>query len=186
MKTTAFPPRIDPPPVSPNRLSSCPPLHLLDCVMNLRVSVGDGLNDAEFTQLIRHHFPEDERGFQIFCYSDGCVSFGVPRQNLEDWYPKDRWISPEKEDRARAIAEKYSLTLCEPPDRLGYIVPPPRAHHHLELITRWETVAVLHPLYLKMRLLSSHSANRILWTPKTPLPPPSELMNDLASLYLPA
>jgi hypothetical protein len=141
------------------------------------------LNDAEFTELLRRRIPGGPDGFSILCFSDGCLTLSVPDQKLDDWYPKDSWITPKKEEIARMIAEKHGLTFCEPPDKLNYIVLPAEAHHHVELVTRWEAVVVAHPFYLKLRLYSTRSADRSLWTPQASLLAAEDLIRELVALY---
>lgn len=151
--------------------------------LQLRSSVGDGLNDAEFTQLLLSQVTEDGEGFKILCFSEGSLTLSVPPQRLDSWYPGGAALAPEKEEIAKGIAEKFGLGECEPPDRLNYILPPPGAHHHIELTNRCETVAVAHPLYLKVRLFNGSSGQRVLWSSRSPLPPLGELMKELARLY---
>lgn len=162
---------------------TCDLVQLVNDAVELRKSVGDGLNDFEFTFLLHRKLPAPADGFSILSFSDGSIILNVPEQDLAKWFSETAWIEPAKEEEARAIAVRYGLNLCEPPDKLSYIVPSPQAHHHLELITRWETVVVAHPLYLKIRLFSVGTDNRVIWTPKTSLPPIAPLTADLVSLY---
>lgn len=190
MKTTArldeLPGAIDPEPAAAGNDS--PKLthglvRLVNNVVELRKDVGDGLNDFEFTFLLHRKLGAPIDGFSILSFSEGTITLNVPEQDLNKWFSETAWIEPSKEAEARAIAARYGLNLCEPPDKLSYILPSPRAHHHLELVTRWETVVVAHPLYLKIRIFSVGADNRVIWTPKISQPPVAPLTADLVSLY---
>jgi hypothetical protein len=165
-----------------------PGTQLLEAIKTLRASVGDGLNDDEFTRLLRQSALPTEAGFDFLSYSDGCVTLTVPRQDPADWYPEEGWIRPAKEEIARAIAEKHGLTLCEPPDQSSNFLfpaadPPFESRHHLELINQVETVVVAHPQYLKVRVYGAASVARYLWSAQAPLSLGPELLADLAALY---
>ena len=165
-----------------------PGTHLLEAIRALRQSVGDSLNDDEFTRLLLlQAVPPTEAGFAFLSFSDGVVTLSVPQQNLANWYSQKEWIAPEKEKIARAIAEKYGLFLCEPPDQpSNYRFARHDAasvHHHLELCSRQETVVVAHPKYLKIRLYGQALAGRFDPQARTPLPLAPDLLQDLAALY---
>jgi len=138
-----------------------PSPHLLDAIRTIRASVGDGLNDNELTRFLRDSALPTEAGFAFLSFADGFVTLTVPPQDLTSWYPEKGWIVPEKERIARAIAEKYQLSLHEPPDvDSSYVYPRPDSanpHHHLELGNREETAILAHPHYLKVRLFGATS-----------------------------
>jgi hypothetical protein len=174
-----------------NHLSSipcktCKNTHLLATIQAIRASVGDGLNDDELTRLLRQSVLT-QAGFGFLSFSNGCVTLTVPEQELADWYPENGWIKPEKERLARAIADKYQLLLCEPPDiTTSSHFPPteaPRTHHHLEMSNRVATIVVAHPHYLKIRLYGSLPAARYVPNGPRPLPLAEDLLQDLAALY---
>ena len=159
------------------------PAAILEAVLQLRESVGDGLNDAEFTHFIREKLNCSRSAFSILSCAEGFLTFNVPEQDPADWYSAGHWIAPDKESIAREVAGRYELTLCEPPDKLGYIIPPPNAHHHLEWMTRWDSVAIAHPYYLKVRISRPDSRNPLGWTTKGVFAAGSNLLRDLTALY---
>lgn len=156
--------------------------HALERLIELRTSVGDGLNDYEFTQLVAPEFFLDEEGFSMVCFSDGWVTLRTPPQDLSAWYSESGWLSDAKEAIAVRVAAKYDLSVCEPPDRLGYMAPPRGTHHHLELVNNREAVVVAHPLFLKIRLMST-AAGGTIWSHKHALPPLVELFQEIVELY---
>lgn len=164
-----------------------PSTHLLDSIRAIRASVGDGLNDGELTRLLRQTVLPTEAGFAFLSFSAGFVTLSVPPQDVADWYPEQGWIIPAKEQIARAVARKYRLSLCEPPDESVSVLSPasdsPTIHHHLELTNEWETVIVAHPCYLKVRLFGAVSGIQYARTAQSPLPLGSELLQDLSALY---
>jgi hypothetical protein len=161
--------------------------HLLDSIRAVRASVGDGLNDDEFTRLLRQAPLPTEAGFAFLSFSAGFATLMVPRQELTHWYPDHGWILESKERVARGIAEKYGLQLAEPPDETaGGLFPRgdlPSRHHHLEFFSDVETVIVAHPRYLKVRLFGAAPQARYLWNGKNPVRFGPELLSDLSALY---
>ena len=157
--------------------------YLLDNIRAIKTSVGDGLNDDEFTRLLQKTVLPTEAGFIFLSYSDRCLALSVPRQDPADWYLQNGWITAEKEKIARMIAEKYKLSLSEPPDARHACVETPQPHHHLELCNKWETIVVAHPQFLKIRLFTLADAARYGRSAQRPLALGPELLNDLASLY---
>ena len=161
--------------------------HLLDTILAIRAGVGDGLNDAELTQLLREGTLLSEAGFSLLSFSEGMVTLTVPEQDLGTWYPEHGWIAPEKERVAQALAEKYELSLQEPVNTAtNFWYPesgPPVNHHHLELTYCGLTVVVAHPLYLKVRLLGRTSHYRYDWEKHSPLRLGPDLLQDLSVLY---
>jgi hypothetical protein len=153
----------------------------LDQLLQLKSSVGDGLNDHEFTRLALATLPAALTGFSFLCFSDLFVTLAVPPQNLEKWCAPPRWIAEGKEELARKIAEDFHLMVCEPPDQLSYIIAPRDAHHHLEFVTLSETVAVAHPLYIKLRLFSQ--TTKCFNRSREVLPPIVPLFREIAQLY---
>ena len=156
--------------------------HALERLIELRASVGDGLNDSEFTHLVAPQLELEEEGFSIVGFFDGWVTLRTPRQDPNRWYAKEQWLAEDKEAIASRISKKYNLSVCEPPDRMTYMAPPPGAHHHLEFVNAREAVAGAHPLYLKIRLISTDCSG-LIWKRHETLPPVVELFRDLVPLY---
>ena len=161
--------------------------HLLDTILAIRASVGHGLNDHELARLLRDGTLLSEAGFSLLSFSEGMVTLTVPEQDLATWYPEHGWIAPEKEKLARALAEKYELSLQEPVNTATSFWDaesgPPVNHHHLELTFCGLTVVVAHPLYAKVRLLGRSSHYRYDWERLSPLALGPDLLQDLAALY---
>jgi len=160
--------------------------HLLESIRATRESVGEGLNDDEFTRLVRCPSPPTEAGFTLISFCDGVATFSVPEQDFATWYPKEGWITPEKDSVGRMIAEKYGLTLGEPPDEPPSCrfpsAEPVITHHHLEFIAHRTTLIVAHPKYLKVRLFGAAAERGYLRISKVPQLGP-ELLEDLSALY---
>lgn len=175
------------PDTSCNEVVSRRSTQLLDRVRAIRASVGDSLNEIEFTQLVKRLTLPAEAGFEFLNFSGGFVLLAVPQQDPANWYPEQGWIVAEKEQIARKIADKHELSFCEPPDTTpSSLFPgtePPELHHHLELNNRWETVVVAHPYYLKVRLFGATSAILYARTAQSPLNLRAELLHDLSALY---
>lgn len=159
--------------------------HLLDAIKSIKASVGDGLNDFEFTRFLQNTALPIEEGFTFLCYSDKFLTFSVPAQDLANWHPETGWINPQKELIARAIAKKYDLTLCEPPDALHSYADFPNHHHHLEFVDRRETVITAHPEYLKLRLFSGMFGSNYSQSEQRPLSISPDLLKELSALYKP-
>jgi hypothetical protein len=160
-----------------------PDTHLLDRITAIQESVGDGLNDDELTRLLERTALPDEAGFAFLSFSDRFATLSVPPQDLANWYPERGWIVAEKESIARAIAAKYELVLCEPPDAPHACFDAPNPHHHLELGNRRETIVVIHPQYLKVRLFGAIDATRYAQAGQRPLSLGPDLLQDLSTLY---
>ena len=151
--------------------------NLLEKIVSLRRTVGDGLNDEELTRLLLQEALPSEDGFTFVCLCKGWATFRVPPQNLVKWYPEKGWIAPAKEAIARSIAEKCGLLLFEPPDEQFSVSPAEsEGHHHLEMGHGSETKVIAHPRYLKIRLFDRET--------KRPLELPKDLLERLAALYL--
>jgi hypothetical protein len=161
-------------------------LHLLDRIRAARASIGDGLNDTEFTMFLQQRALPAEAGFAFLCFSDGFVTLSVPPQDLKTWYPEQGWIRTEKEQVARSIATKYGISLCQPPDHAPqFVLPTPNSkgvHHHLEMTTEGHTTVIAHPQYLKICIFGSDTRARFSWS-QHPLPLNPELLRDLSALY---
>ncbi|MDB6112772.1 MAG: hypothetical protein JWR69_4522 [Pedosphaera sp.] len=157
--------------------------HLLDAIRAIRARVGDGLNDDEFTRLLHQSDLPIESGFSFLSYCDRFVTLKVPRQQLSDWYPEKGWVVPAKEKLARTIAEKYGISLCEPPDTLDPWLGSPNPHHHLELSNQQETIIIVHPEYLKIRLFVATRPARTACTAQKPLILGPDLLQDLSTFY---
>lgn len=171
--------------VSLNCLARKPNAQLLYRVASARASVGDGLNDSEFTSFLQQRVLPAEAGFGFLSYSDGVVLLSVPPQDPMEWYPETGWIRPGKERIARAIATKFQWTFCEPPDVAPHFVRPSAdsIHHHIELMDSMQTLVVAHPHYLKVRLYGSGSRPGYGCTISQALPLDPDLLRDLAALY---
>lgn len=170
------------PPV--NLTTSTPNKHLLEAIREIHGSVGDGLNDDEFTHFLQKAALPNEAGFSFLSYSNRFVTLGVPPQDLAHWYPPTGWIAAEKEKIAREIARKYGLLLCEPPDAVHTFFGSTESHHHLELVDRKDTVIVAHPDYLKIRLLVTGVTRLHAHATQWALPLGPDLLPDFSTLYL--
>jgi hypothetical protein len=159
--------------------------HLLDDIRAIRAEVGSGLNEDELTRLLQQTRLPAESGFAFLSYCDRFVALCVPPQDLAKWYPAEGWISPAKEKIARAIADKYRLSLCEPPDTAYPCMGLPNTHHHLELGNEKETVIIAHPRFLKIRLFVATSLTRDAQLAQKPLQLGPALLEDLSDLYKP-
>lgn len=161
--------------------------HLLDTIAAMRVSVGDGLDDEEFTLLLRENNLLNEAGFAFLCFSKGLVTLTVPEQDLTSWYLAEGWITPEKKRIAAMLAEKYELSLYEPVDTsMSFWHPdngPAVAHHHLELCRAGLTVVVAHPYYLKLRLFGNSPHYRYEWETHRPIKLSPDLLQSCSALY---
>src|SRR5258708_10539442 len=160
-----------------------PGQHLLDTIRTIRAEVGDGLNDDEFTRLLQSMELPTEAGFAFLSYCDWFVTLSVPLQPLANWYPEKGWLMPAKERIARTIAEKYRLSLCEPPDMHSPWFGSPNPHHHLQLSFQQEPVLVIHPQYLKIRLFVATSPTQSARISHKPLLLGPDLLQDLSKLY---
>jgi hypothetical protein len=169
---------LNPPPIPATAV------HLLDAIKAFKSSVGDDLNDDELTRLllISAALPT-EAGFAFVSYCERNVTLSVPKQDLADWYPEKGWISHQKEQAAQAIAKKYELTLCEPPDAQYVCLDCPNPHHHFEFSNKRETVILVHPRYLKVRLFLITDNTRSAKAALRSLPLCPNLLCDLSALY---
>lgn len=160
--------------------------HLLETILAIRSSTGDGLSDDELTGLLRTTLLT-EAGFSFLSFSRGLVTLTVPEQDLTSWYLEQGRIAPAKENVARAIAEKYELFIDEPLDKATNVwhpvEPPEVAHHHIEISDRWQTVIVAHPHYLKVRVLGRNGRTRYDWEASIPVALGPEILQDLSALY---
>ena len=162
--------------------------HLLDTIAAMRVSVRDGLDDEEFTLLLRENSLLNEAGFAFLCFSKGLVTLTVPEQDLTSWYSEEGWITPEKKRIAAMLAEKYELSLYEPVDTtVSFWLPESGSavthHHHLELLRSGLTVVVAHPHYLKVRLFGNSPHYRYEWETHCPTKLGPDLLQDCSALY---
>ena len=162
-------------------------LNVLDAIRWLHLTAGECLSDEELTQLIIADGAPVEQGFGFACFSKGCITFRVPRQDLGEWYPEKGWVAPKKEALARAIATENGLSLCEPPDLAHYSPCSPAeaaiVHHHRALFSPWETIVIAHPRFLKVRLFGRASGEHCGRTGQVALTLRPELMQELAQLY---
>jgi len=169
---------LNPPPIPATAV------HLLDAIKAFKSSVGDDLNDDELTRLLlRTAVLPTEAGFAFVSYCERNVTLSVPNQDLADWYPDKGWISPTKEQTAQAIAKKYELTLCKPPDAQYVCLDCPNPHHHLEFSNKHETIILVHPRYLKVRLFLITDTTRSARAALRSLPLCPNLLCDLSALY---
>ncbi len=160
--------------------------HMLEKILAIRSSVGEGLSDDELTRLLRTTLLS-EAGFGFLSYSNGLVTLTVPEQDLKSWYAEQGWITPEKEKAARALAEKYELSLYEPVDRSASFLHPSSGpevvRHHIELVDRRQAVIVAHPQYLKVRLLGKPPHHRYTWEALSPVLLGPEILQDVSAQY---
>ena len=152
---------------------------LLESVTAIKTSVGDGLNDQELTRLLEKSGIPKEEGFEFLSYSDRTLTLSVPKQDPTKWYPEEGWITEEKEKKAREIAQKYELSVCEPPDAHYTVVGGEKPHHHLEMCNGRESVVVVHPQYLKLKLFLSTNSTRSGQAAQRPLSLGPDLLKDL-------
>jgi hypothetical protein len=164
-------------------VDSNPGKHLLERISAIRAEVGDRLNDEEFTRLLRETELPIESGFAFLSYCDRFVTLNVPQQDLANWYQEKGRILLAKEKIARAIADKCGLTVCEPPDMFHRCLNSPNLHHHLELNNRQETILIIHPRFLKIRLFVATSLTHDAQTAQRPLDLGPNLLEDLSTLY---
>jgi len=154
-----------------------PSRSLLARIASLRLGAGD-LNDAEFTQLLHRENLPAEAEFEFLSFGGEFVTFSVPKQDAQVWYPGTAWISPVKEEIAERLAAKYGLRLYEPinsvPVCLFPLKPGIAIHHHVELHFPQGPVIMAHPQYLKIRLQTFCGAGREFR---------SQVLKDLALLY---
>jgi len=159
---------------------------LVETILAIRSSIGDGFSDDELTRLLRTTLLI-EAGFSFLSFSRGLVTLTVPEQDLTSWYPEQGWIAPAKENVARAIAEKYELSLYEPFDKARNVWHPPKApevaHHHVEMSDGWQTVIIAHPHYLKVRVLGRNGRFRYDREAVYPVVLGPEILQDLSALY---
>ena len=161
------------------------PAHLLETINEIHATVGEQLTDEELTQLLWQSALPSEAGFTFLVFSNGYTTLSVPQQDSVEWYSRQGRITPEKRKIARAISEKYELSLLEPVDATSSIYPSgiPMTHHHLEFADGQRIVIVVHPWYLKVRLLGISPGSRHTWEASSPLLPGSDLLQDLSKLY---
>ena len=163
-------------------------IHLLDAIRAAIESVGEGLTDDELTRLLLldAQLPT-EAGFAFVSFCGGVVTLSVPQQDLTNWYPEEGWVAPEQEKITLAIAKKYGLSLCEPPDLASSFRFPSVAqsnpHQYLELNTQRETVVVAHPKYLKVRMYRATAGRAFATQARKALALDPELLQDLSALY---
>jgi hypothetical protein len=153
--------------------------NLLEHIRTMRTEVGDELSDNEFTRLMWESKPPRQDGFTFLSFCDRFVMCGVPKQRTEDWYEEKGWIKKEKIEIAKKIGEKYHFTFSQPPDSKNQSADNPRPHHHLQLSSPQETMVIIHPHFVKIRLytIASHTT-RV----ERPLQK-CELLKDLGELY---
>lgn len=157
---------------------------LITQVMRLRACIGDGLNDFEFTAFAKSNLSPDKNSFQMLSLIEGNLTLTVPPQDLGKWYGDKCAIARTQEERARQIAERHQLTMCEPPDKLVYGSPGPGVHRHLEFANHRRTVAVAHPFYLKLRICGGGDHEDFPAESAAAIARCERLMADLATLYL--
>lgn len=156
---------------------------IVEHILQLKASVGDALNEREFSQLIGASTAPFHSLFRPICYSEGCVMFSVPPQDAAEWYGESSWLAPAKEAVAQRIANDFRLSICEPPDNLSEVVIKPEAHHHLEFIANHEVIAAAHPAFLKVRITATNT-HHMPWKPHETVLRPVELGRELAELYI--
>ncbi len=164
-----------------------PGTQLLDAIQAIQASVGDGLSDDEFTRLLQNTRLPNEAGFAFLSYCNRVVMLSVPTQNSATWYRDKGWVTQDKENLARKIATKHGLLLYEPPDVLCSYPSPlsdlPHPHHHLEMSHKSESVVIVHPHYLKVRLFHPTATILHALNLQRPLELRPDLLRDLSELY---
>jgi hypothetical protein len=157
--------------------------HLLNFIQALREEAGDELSEEGFVRLLKKTELPTESGFAFVSYCDRFVTLSVPQQDPENWYPAKGWILPAKVKIAKAIGDKYGLSLYEPPDVAYPPFDKPNHHHHMELGNRNETIIIAHPQFLKIRLFPATNffCSTVPAYPPFPLGP--HLLQDLSGLY---
>lgn len=156
---------------------------LLEEIIRARATVGDGLNDDEFTRLLRRSELPKECGFEFVSFCNRSAMFAVPPQEIKNWHPDQGWIASDKEKMAKEIARKYGLSFSEPPDTSFASDKSPTRRHHIELTNEWETVVVAHPEYLKVRVFGVTNPRGHGNTTARPLGFGPDLLKDLAKFY---
>ena len=159
---------------------------MLETILAIRFSLGESFSEGELTDLLRTTLLS-EAGFGFLTLCGGFVTLTVPEQDLKRWYPEQRWLAPEKEMTAQAIAQKYELSLSEPIDMgtgfWGVVNDPLGAHHHIELRDRRQTVIIAHPRYLKVRVLGSPERYQEQLEARCLVDLGPEILQDLSVLY---
>ena len=138
-------------------------------VRELQTEIGQGVDEAVLTDLLRAEGELEAYGFRFLRISGGFAVFEVPKQNARDWYREGGWPAAAKERIASRIAAKHHLELHEPPD--VETVYGGEYRHHIVLDSSKDTLVVAHPRYLKIRISRRQG-----------IPGPT-LMEDLHSLY---
>src|SRR5579883_954470 len=161
----------------------CSP-HLLNTVLKYRVDSGLGLTDEEFTRFVRERNLPVECGFSFLCYCNGYVTLSVPQPQKEsDWSDENGRLTHAKENTARAIAQKHSLVLFEPPDLAPCWCHLPNPHHHVQLHNRQGPVIIAHPQYAKVRLIEPTGQTRLGSVSQRAVALGPDLLSELAELY---
>jgi hypothetical protein len=161
---------------------------LLEAIKAIRTSIGDGLNDDEFTRFLQKTPLPSEGGFGFLSYCSGFVALSVPPQDTAKWYREKGWIAADKSKLARAIADKYGLSMYEPPDcvagpRGTHGDTSPHGCHHLEMSFNRETIIVIHPHYLKIRLFRTAAGTIHGWGAHRQEPFGPDLLQEISRLY---
>lgn len=153
--------------------------NLLKRIQSMREEAGDEVNDEEFTRLLREAKLPEQEGFTFLSYCDRFVMFTVPQQQADDWYQEKGKINSEKLEVAKKIGKKYEFTVSQPPDAKNSSSDNPHPHHRLQLSNPLETMVIIHPQFLKIRLYTLASNTSRVERPLKKC----ELLKDLAELY---
>lgn len=158
---------------------------LLDQIRALLNEIGNSLNDDELTRLFRQSSLPKDLGFMFLSYASGYVTLCLTAA-LADNPTRDSWLKPEHVKIAVGIANKYGLTLYEPPDsNHSFTANASEAFekHHYQFDLRKDTVVIAHFAFLKIRLapppfalLHQESIHKGLFSG-------TELLQDLSTLY---
>jgi hypothetical protein len=146
-------------------------IDVLEKVRGLQDEIGEGVDEAVLTDLLRSEGGLTAHGFRFLRISGEFAVFEVPKQNARNWYREGGWPAAEKERIAGRIAAKHHLEVHEPPDLDTASVYGEYRRHCIVLDNSRDILVVAHPRYLKIRI----SRNQAILGPT--------LMEDLHSLY---
>jgi hypothetical protein len=153
--------------------------NLLKRIQSMREEAGGEVNDEEFTRLLREARIPEQDGFTFLSYCDRFVMFTVPHQQADDWYEEKGKIKRDKLEAAKKIGEKYEFIVSQPPDVKNASSDNPNPHHRLQLSNPLETIVIIHPQFLKIRIYTLASNTSKVERPFKKC----ELLKDLAGLY---
>ncbi len=127
-------------------------IDVLAKVRGLQNEIGEGVDEAVLTDLLRAEGGLDAHGFRFLRISRGFAVFEVPKQNERNWYREGGWPAVAKERIGRRIAAKHHLEVHEPPDLDTALVYGEYRRHCIVLDNSQDILVVAHPRYLKIRI----------------------------------